>query len=81
MTTVSYTDLRGKLAYFLSLVEESCEEIVIDRGKGRKSVMLSLDDYNSLLETAYLTASVKNRKHLEKSLLQAKKGKTVRVRL
>ncbi len=81
MTTISYTDLRGKLAYFLSLVEDNCEEIVIDRGKGRKSIMLSLDDYNSLLETAYLNASVKNRKHLEKSLQQAKRGKTVRVRL
>ena len=81
MTTISYTDLRGKLAYFLSLVEENCEEIVIDRGKGRKSIMLSLDDYNSLLETAYLNSSIKNRKHLEKSLQQAKTGKTVHVRL
>ncbi len=81
MTTVSYTDLRMKLAHFLSRVEEDCEEIVIDRGKGRKSVMLSLADYTSLVETAYLNSSPRNRKHLETSLRQAKSGKTVRVRL
>ena len=81
MATVSYTDLRGKLAFFLSLVEENCEEIVIDRGKGRKSIILSLDDYTSLMETAYLNGSVKNRKHLERSLKQAKSGKTIRVQL
>ncbi len=81
MTTISYTDLRGKLAYFLSLVEDNCEEVVVDRGKGRKAIILSFEDYSSLLETAYLNASVKNRKHLERSLKQAKSGKTIRVRL
>ncbi len=81
MTTISYTDLRSKLAHFLSLVEDDSEEIVVNRGKGRKAVILSLDDYLSLQETAYLLSSKKNRKHLEKSLDEARKGKTVRVTL
>ena len=81
MTTISYSALRSKLAYFLTFVEENAEEIIVTRGKGRKAVILSLDDYLSLQETAYLLSSKKNRTHLEKSLVQARKGKTIRVHL
>lgn len=79
MTTTSYTDLRTHLAHFLNMVEQDYEEVIVSRGKGRKVIILSLDDYLSLQETAYLLSSKTNRKHLEKSLHEAKKGKTVRV--
>lgn len=80
MTTVSYTDLRKNLAHFLTLVDEDCEEVIVHRGKGRQAIIVSLDEYNSLLETAYLLASKNNRRHLEKSLKEARAGKTKRVR-
>ena len=79
MTTISYSDLRAQLAYFLTMAEEDSEEIVVNRGKGRKAIIISLDDYLSLQETAYLLSSKKNRRHLEKSLTEARKGKTIRV--
>ena len=79
MTTTSYSELRAHLARFLDKAEEDCEEIVVTRGKGRKVIIVSLDDYLSLQETAYLLSSKKNRTHLEKSLQEARKGKTVRV--
>ena len=77
MTTISYSDLRAKLAHFLDSAEQDCEEVVVTRGKGRKVIILSLDDYLSLQETAHLLSSKKNRKHLEKSLDEARQGKTV----
>ncbi|MBI2635980.1 type II toxin-antitoxin system Phd/YefM family antitoxin [Candidatus Peregrinibacteria bacterium] len=76
MTTTSYTDFRAHLAQFFDKAEHDCEEIVVSRGKNRKVVILSLDVYLSLQETAYLLSSKKNRKHLEKSLNQARNGKT-----
>lgn len=76
MTTTSYTDFRAHLAQFFDKAEQDCEEIVVSRGKGRKVIILSLDDYLSLQETAYLLSSKKNRKHLEKSLSQVRQGKT-----
>ncbi len=81
MTTTSYSDLRANLAKFLTMAEEDCEEVVVSRGKGRKVVIVSLDEYLSMQETAYLLSSRKNRKHLEESLREAKSGKTVRVSL
>jgi len=81
MTTVSYTDFRRNLALFLDLAEEDCEEIIVSRSKGRKAIVLPLDEFLSLQETAYLLSSKENRKHLERSLKEAKKGKTVHVDL
>jgi antitoxin YefM len=80
MTTVSYTDLRQNLAHYLDKTEQDSEEIIVTRSKGRNSIILSLDDFLSLQETAYLLSSKKNRKHLEKSLREADAGKTVRFK-
>lgn len=80
MTTVSYTNLRNNLSHFLDQAEENSEEIVVTRGKGRSSIILSLDDFLSLQETAYLLFSKNNRQHLEQSIRQVKVGKTVRMK-
>ena len=81
MTTVSYTNFRQHLALFLDRAEQDCEEIVVTRDKGRKSIVLSLEEYESLQETAYLLSSQKNRTHLEKSLRAMRLGKTIQVTL
>lgn len=78
MTTVTYTNFRQNLAYYLDRTEQDCEEIVITRNKGRNTVLISLDDFLSLRETGHLLSSKANRKHLEKSLHEVKAGKTVR---
>ncbi|OGJ61109.1 hypothetical protein A3A67_04820 [Candidatus Peribacteria bacterium RIFCSPLOWO2_01_FULL_51_18] len=81
MTTVTYTNFRQNLAHYLDKAEEDCEEIVVTRDKGRKAILISFDDFLSLQETAYLLSSRKNSRHLEKSMREAKMGKTVRVQL
>jgi antitoxin YefM len=81
MTTITYSDFRQHLAHYLDKANEDCEEIVVTRGKGRKAIILSFDDFSSLQETAYLLSSKKNRSHLEKSLRETKSGKTIRVRM
>lgn len=80
MTTVTYTDFRQNLAYYLDKAEQDCDEVVISRSKGRNSIVLSLNDFLSLQETAYLLSTEGNRKHLEKSLKEVKRGKTIRFK-
>jgi antitoxin YefM len=81
MTTISFTTFRQNLAYFLDKAEQDSEEIIVTRSKGRKAVVVPLDEYLSLAQTAYLISSPANRKHLEKSMREAKTGKKVRVAL
>ncbi len=77
MTTISYTKFRNNLAGVLDSAEQDFEPVVVTRNKGRKSVVMSYDEYSSLLETAYLLSSEPNRKHLEKSLAELEQQKIV----
>ena len=81
MATISFSDFRRNLAKFLNMAEDDCEEIVIHRSKGRKSILISYDEYRSLAETAYLLSTPANRKHLEKSLKEADRGEFIKVEL
>lgn len=81
MKTVSYTALRGDLAKAMESVNEDREPIVITRRRGAPAVLLSLADYESLEETAYLLRSPANAAHLRRGIAQVKAGKTRRRKL
>lgn len=53
------------------------EILIIKRSKGKGTVMISLDEYNSLMETVHLLSSKANADRLYESLKQMKEGITV----
>ena len=73
MKVVNYTDLRLNLKHWLDTVINDVEEIIIKRKNNKDLVLISLDEYNSLKETAYLLSG-KNRDILIKSVQQAERG-------
>ncbi len=77
MITINYTELRNSLKKNLDIACESHETIVVHRSKGKSVVMVSLDDYNGLAETAYLLSTKANAAHLTKSIKQMKKGELI----
>ncbi len=60
--------------YFDQVIEDK-DTLLITRSDGQTVVVMTLDDYNSKVETDYLNSSEANRKHLEKSIAQARAGK------
>jgi antitoxin YefM len=77
MIATNYSEFRINLKKFLDEVEASNETLVIKRGTGKGSVMISLDEYNSLMETVHLLSSRKNADRLYESIQQMREGKTV----
>lgn len=75
MKVVNYSDLRLNLKKWLDLVINDVEELIIKRKDNKDLILVPLDEYNSLKETAYLLSG-KNREVLIKSLEEAKNGKT-----
>ena len=57
MRTLSYTESRARYAEVLDSVVNDREEVVITRAGHEPVVIMSLDDYESLRETAYLMRS------------------------
>ena len=64
MRTMSYTESRARYAEVLDSVVNDREEVVITRAGHDPVVIVSLDDYESLRETAYLMRSPANARRL-----------------
>jgi antitoxin YefM len=81
MQAITYTQARQNLAQTMSEVCDGHEPVIITRQKAAPVVMLSLEDYNSLKETAYLLSNPANAELLLKSIADAESGKVTRVSL
>ena len=75
MRAITYTLARGNLAQTMKTVCEDHDPVIITRKNNEAVVMLSLEDYEALNETAYLLQSPKNAKRLLQSIEQLEKGK------
>ena len=74
MLSANVTEFRKEMKRYLDLVTEDFETLIINRGKGKGAVMISLDEYNSLMETMYILSSRANADSLHKSVNQFEKG-------
>ncbi len=77
MIAANFTEFRTALKKFLDNVENNHETLVIKRKSGKGAVMISLDEYNSIMETVHLLSSKANADRLYESIQQMKKGETV----
>lgn len=76
MKAISYTAARENLATTMNRVCEDHEPVIITRKREQSVVLLSLDDYESLEETAYLLRVPANARRLQASIdsLEAGEG-------
>jgi len=81
MIAANYSEFRNELKNYLDNVEFNNETLIIKRGSGRGTVLISLDEYNSIMETLHLLSSKKNAKRLFESIEQMKTGKRVQHKL
>jgi antitoxin YefM len=77
MRVVSFSEARNSLKTVLDHVVEDADYTIITRRDAEDAVVMSLEYFNSLLETVYLLKSPANAAHLERSIAQFKQGKAV----
>jgi antitoxin YefM len=75
MDAVAYSDLRQNLKTYMDKVFNDHEPLIITRKNNENLVLLSIDEYNSLMETSYLLGNEANAAHLRKSISQFEDGK------
>ena len=74
MKTLSYTQSRAQYAKMLDDVVADREETIVTRSGHDPVVIVSLEDYQSLRETAYLLRSPANARHLLDSIERLEDG-------
>lgn len=74
MRVVTFTEARNNLKTVLDHVVDDADYIVITRRDTEDTVVMSLDYFNSLLETVHLLKSPANAAHLARSIDQFRSG-------
>jgi antitoxin YefM len=81
MTALTYTAARENLAATMNKVCENHEPVIITRNRDQAVVMMSLEDYSALEETAYLTRSPANARRLLEGIMSLEAGYGVKKKL
>ena len=74
MNAITYSNARAHLATTMDKVYDDHEPVVITRKSGKNVVLMSIEDFESWQETAYLLRSPANAKRLIRSMEQAESG-------
>lgn len=75
MKVVSFSEARNGLKALLDSVVSDADTAIITRRDSPDAVVMSLDYYNSLMETVHLLRSPANAEHLMRSISQYHAGK------
>ena len=76
MRIINFSDARNRLKSVLDQVVDDSDCTIITRRDAEDAVVMSLDYFNSLMETVHLLRSPANAAHLAKSIAQYRSGKT-----
>ncbi len=74
MNTITYSAARAGLAQAMKKVCNDHEPVIITRQKEESVVMISLEDFTALEETAYLLRVPKNARRLLESIAELERG-------
>ena len=81
MDAITYTSARANLASTMDRVCNDHAALIITRNSQQSVVMLSLEDYKALEETAYLLRTPNNAKRLLAATAQLAAGKGIERKL
>lgn len=77
MRVINFSEARNKLKSVLDQVVNDADYTIISRRDADDAVVMSLDQFNGLMETVHLLKSPANAAHLAKSIKQYRKGEVV----
>ncbi len=75
MRVVTFTEIRRHLKSVLDQVVQDADYTIISRRDSENAVVMSLNQFNGLMETVHLLKNPANAKHLEKSIEEYCSGK------
>lgn len=76
MMIANISEFRKDIKSYFDTISKNFETLIINRGKDSGIVIISLEEYNSLIATNYELSSRLNEKRLDSAIEKLKKGNT-----
>ena len=76
MIAANYSEFRTGLKGYLDSVEDDHETLIIKRKTGKGTVLISLEEYNSLMATNYELSNRTNESRLDAAIDKFRNGKS-----
>jgi prevent-host-death family protein len=77
MLVANISDFRKDIKSYFDKVAKNFETLIINRGKNENIVIMSLEEYNSLIATNYELSSRKNEMRLDSAIEKLKNGESL----
>ena len=77
MKTTNFSELRSNLKKYLDSVVESNTPLIVTRPKSKSVIVMSLDDYNALVETEYILSDKQLMDELQRAEEDIKEGRVI----
>lgn len=77
MEVTTYSNFRKNLKGYMKNVNEDSDTLIVTSQDDNDVVVMSKSDYDSIMETLYLTSIKANREHLEKSMSEFERGEFI----
>lgn len=74
MQTMNFSQTRKNLASTFDSVVDNCTPVIVTRQNKEPVVIISMKDYRSMEETAYLMQSQANARRINRSIAQLEAG-------
>ena len=81
MKTATVTDFRNNMKSHLEKVEDDKDILILKGALNKDFVVLTLEQYNAMQETAHLLSTAANTKHLLESIAQHKSGTVIKKKI
>ncbi len=74
MITATISDFRKDIKNYLNRVTDNFETLIVNRGKNKGIVVISLEEYNALITTQHELSSKRNQERLDSAIEKFKQG-------
>ena len=81
MRTATFNDFSSNIKNYFNSVIDNCDSVIVNRNSDEAAILLSLDEYNSLMETLYLMSSRETMADIRQAEQDIKDGKGIEVNL
>ena len=81
MSTATYNEVHSNFGHFFNRVIDDADTLVVNREGSGSAVLMSMGEYNSLMETLYLLSSPETMADIRQADTDLKSGKGIEINI